>query len=72
MPKMTGVEFLKDLRLDSRFDGIKVIMVTSDGNKSHVLEAIKSGAQNFILKPVNTASLMEKINPLFGYNLPES
>jgi two-component system chemotaxis response regulator CheY len=70
MPKMTGLDFLKELRTDRRFENTKVIMVTSDGAKSHVLDAIKNGASNFVLKPVNLEGLVEKISPLFNYLLP--
>ena len=36
-------------------------MITAEGKKENVLEAVKEGVNNYIVKPFNTQSLKEKI-----------
>lgn len=49
MPKMDGLTALKTIKAQA--PEAKVVMCSSLGQKSAVLEAIKSGAQDFIVKP---------------------
>jgi two-component system chemotaxis response regulator CheY len=60
MPNMDGLTFLAKLR----GAGIKtpVIMCTTEAEKSRVIEAIKAGATNYIVKPFTVESLTAKIN----------
>lgn len=61
MPNMTGIEFLKAVRSDDRFKDIPFIMLTTEGKKQDVVEAIQAGVSNYIVKPFNPDTLNEKI-----------
>ena len=59
MPDMTGLDALKAIRaIDSK---AKVIMCSAMGQSSMVLEAIRNGAMDFIVKPFQAATVMEAL-----------
>ena len=64
MSEITGLEALRDLK--SKYPFAKVIMVTSLGQKRKVLEALKYGADHFIVKPINEDKLKSVINTVLG------
>jgi two-component system, chemotaxis family, chemotaxis protein CheY len=62
MPEMDGLTALKRIRaLDAK---AKVIMLTALGQESVVLEAIKSGARDFVVKPFERDRVMNAIQKL--------
>ncbi len=64
MPEMDGLAALKEIRqIDSH---AKVVMLTALGQESVVLEAVKSGARDFIVKPFEHDRVMNAINKLAG------
>jgi len=62
MPEMTGIEFLKVCKEDETKKKIPFIMVTAEGQKDSVMEAIKSGVDNYIVKPFTPDKLKEAID----------
>lgn len=64
MPEMDGIAALKEIRsLDPK---AKVIMLTALGQESVVLEAIKSGARDFVVKPFERERVIGAIAKLLG------
>lgn len=63
MPNMNGLEALKKIVEHDR--GAVVIMVTTVGNKAVILEAVKAGAKNYILKPFTPESVKAAITKCF-------
>ncbi|EKD87662.1 MAG: two-component response regulator involved in modulation of flagellar, CheY [uncultured bacterium] len=64
MPEMDGLTALREiLAVDS---GAKVIMLTALGQESVVLEAIKSGAKDFIVKPFERDRVVGALQKLVG------
>jgi two-component system chemotaxis response regulator CheY len=61
MPVMDGITFLKTVRADDTYKGVKIVMCTSESEKSRVVEALKSGASNYIIKPFTPDALKEKL-----------
>jgi two-component system, chemotaxis family, chemotaxis protein CheY len=61
MPVMDGFTFLKKVRLDSTYSNVKIIMCTSESEKSRVVEALKAGANNYLVKPFTPDALKEKL-----------
>ena len=61
MPKMTGLDLLKAVRSDEGLKRIPFIMVTAEGLKENVLEAVKLGVTNYIVKPFTPEAFSEKI-----------
>lgn len=63
MPNMNGLEFLRRLKSDSNLCGIPVIVISTEGGKSTVMEAVELGAAAFIRKPFTTEQIREKLAP---------
>ena len=66
MPVLSGLDTLKKLKANPDFKAIPVVMVTSESNKPKILEAIQSGAANYIIKPFSDEVLKEKLEPFIG------
>ncbi len=62
MPKMDGLTALKKIKEIDR--DIKVVMVSAMGQRENVIEAIKNGAENFIVKPFNAEKIHRVIKGL--------
>ena len=62
MPEMGGMEVLKTVRADPKSNNIPIIMCTSVADKEQVMEAIKSGASNYVVKPFTPEDLQKKIS----------
>ncbi len=60
MPNMDGLTFVKNVRQQ----GIKtpIIMVTTESEKARVIEAIKAGVNNYVVKPFTPEQLSERVN----------
>ncbi len=61
MPKMDGLTFLKQVRSEGGYGGVKVVMCTSESEKAKVMEALKAGANNYLVKPFTPEALKEKL-----------
>jgi len=66
MPEMNGMETLKALREIPEAKDLPIIMCTSVAEKGQVMEAIKAGATNYLVKPFQPEDLQEKINAVLG------
>jgi two-component system chemotaxis response regulator CheY len=62
MPKMSGIDTLRALRQAG--NKTPVIMVTTEAEKSRVLEAIKTGANDYLIKPFSPDQLAAKVRGL--------
>jgi two-component system, chemotaxis family, chemotaxis protein CheY len=64
MPEMDGLTALKQIRA---FDPkARVVMLTALGQESVVLEAIKSGARDFVVKPFERERVLSAITKLLS------
>jgi len=61
MPKLNGVELVAKLRNHDRLKTVPVIMVSGEGDKSHVIKAIQAGASDYVLKPISAEILLKKV-----------
>jgi len=59
MPNLTGIETLRALRRAGC--RTPVIMVTTEAEKSRVIEAIEAGANGYVIKPFSPHQLLEKV-----------
>ena len=66
MPNMSGLEFLKAVRSDSRFSQLPFLMVTAESEKDHIIEAVRNGVSSYIVKPFTGAALQEKLTKIFS------
>jgi two-component system chemotaxis response regulator CheY len=62
MPKLNGVELTRAIREIDQYKSTPIIMVTSEAAKYNVLEAIKAGVSEYVVKPITSRNLLEKIN----------
>ena len=60
MPDADGLRFLTELRMTDR--ATPVIMMTKEADKQRVVDAIRAGASNYIVKPFTPAQLGERIS----------
>ncbi len=65
MPQMSGIELLKSVRTTDGLKDIPFLMVTAEGQKENVIEAVKNRVNNYIVKPFTPETLMEKITKIF-------
>lgn len=65
MPNVNGLEFLRKLR-EGPHAGLPVIMVTTEGGESTILEAINLGAKGFIRKPFTPDQMESALNKALG------
>jgi len=64
MPEMDGIDFLKKVRAMPAYKELPIIMVTSEAAKYNVVEALHSGATDYIVKPVREKIFMEKLTEI--------
>jgi two-component system chemotaxis response regulator CheY len=65
MPNMDGLELLKKVRSDPDLKALPFLMVTAEAEKDKVIEAIKAGVSNYIVKPFTAEVLKEKMDKIF-------
>jgi two-component system chemotaxis response regulator CheY len=66
MPVMDGLEFVRQLRTVENAHGIPVVMITTEGSESHVMEAISCGARGYIRKPFTPDQMKQHVLPLLA------
>jgi two-component system chemotaxis response regulator CheY len=64
MPNMNGLELVKAIREQNRT--IPILMVTTEAEKTRVIEAIKAGISDYLIKPFTPESLAAKIRKITG------
>ena len=64
MPNMTGIELLREIRSDDSLKGLPFLMVTAEAIKENIIEAVKAGVSNYIVKPFTADVLQEKIEAI--------
>jgi len=66
MPVMDGLEFVRQLRTLEKARGIPVLMITTEGSESQVVEAISCGARGYIRKPFTPDQMKRQVLPLLA------
>ncbi|MGZ6291076.1 MAG: chemotaxis response regulator CheY [Syntrophales bacterium] len=64
MPNMTGIELLRAVRSDKELSTMPFLMVTAESLKDNVVDAVKAGVSNYIVKPFTAEVLGEKIEKI--------
>jgi two-component system chemotaxis response regulator CheY len=60
MPVMDGLEMLRQLRAEGH-EGMKVMMVTTEGENDFIVRALDAGADEYLMKPFDEEALSEKL-----------
>lgn len=61
MPNCDGIEFLAAVKAEASTKDIPVIMITTEGSQSKVMEAVKLGAAGYVRKPFTADQIKEKM-----------
>jgi two-component system, chemotaxis family, chemotaxis protein CheY len=64
MPAMDGLEFLQGLRCLDNSKNTPVVMITTEGSESRVVETLSAGARGYIRKPFTPDQVKERVTPL--------
>lgn len=61
MPKMDGIQFLKEVRKENRWFSIPFIFLTAKGERSDVHRGMRLGVDDYVIKPYDPSDLLVKI-----------
>jgi len=61
MPEMDGCEVLSLIRSQPRYKNMRIMMVTTESEMSQVAVALEAGANEYLMKPFDRESLLEKL-----------
>lgn len=67
MPKMNGIEFLKELRKDEKLHKLSVFVMTTSNKDNDILEAYNLNVAGYILKPLSMDKFMNAVATLSNY-----
>ncbi len=65
MPVMTGIEMLGKLKAQPNLKDIPVIMLTAESGKENVINILKMGVKDYIVKPFKGEQLIDRVSRLF-------
>lgn len=60
MPVMSGIDFLRQLRREAGGDKPIVVFCTTENDVDHITEALKAGANEYIMKPFDSDIIQSK------------
>lgn len=66
MPVMDGLEFVRQAATVESAKHVPIVMITTEGSESHVVEALSAGARGYIRKPFTPDQVKEHVVPLLG------
>lgn len=66
MPTMDGLEFVRQLKKESLATDVPVVMITTEGSESQVVQAVSSGARGYIRKPFTADQVKEHVLAILG------
>jgi two-component system chemotaxis response regulator CheY len=69
MPVMDGLEFVRQLQASETAKGVPVVMITTEGSESHVVQALSCGAKGYIRKPFTPDQVKEHVIPVLERKL---
>ena len=64
MPRMDGETFLRELRTNSEWDSVPVIMLTAKSDEDLRIRMLKSGVQDYLDKPFSLVELQARVDRL--------
>ena len=66
MPEKSGYDVLVEIKADDKYKNIPVMMVTTEGQQSSIVAAVRAGADNYLVKPFAIEELEAKITECLG------
>lgn len=71
MPKMTGLEFLKQIRASNEWANLPFVLLTSESERDQVTEAILAGVSQYVVKPFAAKVFEEKLKGVWAKHNPK-
>lgn len=69
MPVMNGLDLITTMRRRVEWRRVAIIMVTTESEQTQVVRALAAGAHEYLIKPFDETSLIEKLEML-GFQAP--
>lgn len=66
MPNKNGIQMVEEVKKQSKFKSLPIIMLTTEGAKDLITQAKAAGASGWIVKPFNAAALVSAVKKLSG------
>ena len=66
LEKMTAIELLSTIRKDPKNAKTKFLLMTGDSDQQKIMQAIRAGVNNVVVKPFSADMLKEKIAKIYG------
>jgi two-component system chemotaxis response regulator CheY len=66
MPEMNGIDFVRALRGIDKMKRTPVLMITTNAAKDDIVEALRAGVNNYIVKPFTPDTFREKIDAIIA------
>ena len=61
MPETSGIEVVEKLRSQSAFQGVRIVMVTTETEIEQMARALDAGADEYVMKPFTREALEDKL-----------
>ena len=65
MPEMNGLDFIRTVRAEHIYDGVLLMMVTTETEMDNVVRALAAGANEYVMKPFTPEVILDKLR-IFG------
>lgn len=66
MPEMSGVDFTRVVRANEQTKHVPVLMITANAAEDDIVEAMRAGVNNYVVKPFTPDTLKEKIDAVLA------
>jgi two-component system chemotaxis response regulator CheY len=64
MPEMCGLDLVMEIRKTDAVKNVPILMVTTVSAKEDIVNALKAGVNNYVVKPFDAATLLAKVTQL--------
>jgi two-component system chemotaxis response regulator CheY len=61
MPVLNGLELVEAVRRDPAYQGMRIVMVTTESESSQVVRALEAGADEYLFKPFTPDAVVDKL-----------
>lgn len=70
MPEMDGLELFSAIRSNPKWQSLPVVVTSAAADVESVSRAVRLGCEDYLLKPINTAQLLEKVRSIMVDRMP--
>jgi two-component system chemotaxis response regulator CheY len=64
MPEMNGIDLVRAVRANAAYNDLRIVMVTTETEMSHVAMALEAGADEYLMKPFTKDAMLGKLELL--------